>query len=244
MDPAADPFAHHPELLQEITDPLNSFFRNFTTDGLAALMRQHGLPGGWWYSDADRESRRAKTLAGWSGDLWVFAYGSLMWDPAIRFAEVRRALAPNYERRFILKDVNGGRGTHASPGLMAALDVGQGCDGLAFRIAAEHVDAETEILWRREVVSPGYIPTFIDLHIADGPVTALTFVADHAADIIDAAMTREQQVEYCATGTGFLGTSIEYLVNIDNHFEKLGITDTHVSALLRETQAYRRRNGV
>jgi hypothetical protein len=82
-----------------------------------------------------RSAPRA-ALEGHEGDLWVFGYGSLIWDPALEFAEVRRAFAPNHRRRFILEDIYGGRGTPNGPGLMAALDDGDGCNGLCFRIAA------------------------------------------------------------------------------------------------------------
>lgn len=92
MNDAIDPFSHHPELRGQIADPLQSFFRTFTTEALAARMRQMGLPPDWWHPDEKREAMRAATLAGRrEADLWVFAYGSLMWDPGFRFAEVRRA---------------------------------------------------------------------------------------------------------------------------------------------------------
>ena len=239
MNVAADPFSHHPELRGKISDPLNSFFRTFSIEKLAALMKKHGLSAEWWHSDEEREASRAHTLANHRGsDLWVFAYGSLMWDPAFRFEEVRRAHVPNYARRFILKDIHGGRGTADTPGLMAALDKGPGCDGLAFRIARENLDAETRILWLREKVGPAYTPVFVEAIASDRLITALTFAADHEADLIDGNLTRAQQIEYCATGKGFMGTSLDYLKNIANQFAALGIQDDDVSALLRDTQAY------
>ena len=192
MPPFADPFAHHPELRGKIVDPLQSSFRTFTTAKLAKIVEEQGLPGGWWHSDEEREASRAEALAGnRDRDLWVFAYGSLMWDPAFRFAEVRRAHVPDYARRFILKDILGGRGTRDAPGLMAALDKGPGCEGLLFRIVSDHVEEETEVLWRREKVGPAYIPTFVDAVVSGERVPALAFVADHEAELIDASLTRE-----------------------------------------------------
>jgi cation transport protein ChaC len=182
---------------------------------------------------------RTAALAGRDdGDLWVFAYGSLMWDPGLRFAEVRRAHVGDHARRFILKDVYGGRGTFSAPGLMAALDKGPGCDGLLFRIAADLVEEETAVLWRREQLGPAYTPTFVSATVADRPVTALTFVADHDARLIDGRLTRAEQVRYLATGTGFLGSSLDYLRNIDVKFKALGIEDEEVADLLGEVEAY------
>lgn len=239
MNVTPDPFSYHPELRDKISDPLKSSFRMFTTEKLAILAKARGLPGDWWYSDSEREASRDQALAGrWDNDLWVFAYGSLMWDPAFRFDEVRRAHVPDYARRFILKDVYGGRGTFDAPGLMAALDKGPGCDGLAFRISRENIDEETEILWRRERIGPAYTSVFVEVIASGRRMTALAFVADHEADLIDASLTRAQQIEFCATGTGFMGSSLDYLRNISSQFAALGIQDEEVSELLRETEAY------
>jgi len=229
-----DPFARHPELRDRIADPESSFFRDFSVDKVEALFPQLKAARAWTHPDAVREANRAQALAGHTGDLWVFGYGSLMWDPALRFAEVRRARVAGFARRMILMDVNGGRGTHEAPGLMAALDRGEGCDGLVFRIAASDVEAETEILWRREVIGPGYIPAFVTATLDEGPVQALTFLADHAAAEIRADLTLAEQVRCIAHGAGFLGTSRDYLASIVDHFEALDIHDAHCAALLRE----------
>lgn len=239
MDAAADAFSCHPELRGRISDPLTSPSRALTTAKLASLTKARGLPAGWWYSDSEREAERARTIAGRQDtDLWVFGYGSLMWDPAIRFEEVRRAHVRDHARRFILKDIYGGRGTVDVPGLMVALDKGPGCDGLAYRISRRNIDEETEVLWRRERIGPAYTPVFVEAITADSRMMALTFVADHDATLIDASLTRAQQIRYCATGTGFMGSSLDYLRNIASQFAALGIQDNEVSELLRETESY------
>lgn len=161
-----------------------------------------------------------------------------MWDPAFHFTEVRRAHVAGYSRRFILKDIHGARGTRAQPGLMAALDLGSGCDGLAFRIAAANIEAETKIIWRREQVGPAYISRFVDTDLSNRRVRAVTFVADHNAELIDTGITRSEQVHYLATGHGFRGTSIDYLRNIDSKFTSLGIEDDEVISLLQDVEAY------
>ena len=239
MSLALDPFLHHPELRDKISDPVQSPTRTFTIADLAERMKERGLPLDWWYSDSEREAMRVQTLAGhMDKDLWVFGYGSLMWDPAFRFSEVRRARVLDYARRFILKDVYGARGTYDTPGLMAALDKGPGCEGLIYRIARQNIDEETKILWRREKVGPAYIATFVDAIVSDQTVKALTFVAEHEAELIDANLTRAEQIHFVATGTGFKGTSLEYLTNISNQFAALGIVDDDVAVLLREAEAY------
>lgn len=234
----ADPFAHHPELRDQIADPETSFFRGFTVERLLAdqpdLIRW--LPE--LHTDAVREAIRADALAGHEGDLWIFAYGSLMWDPALRFVDLRRARAEGHARKFILVD-DAARGSEDAPGLMAGLDAGEGCDGLAMRITADAVDVETEILFRREVLAPGYVPAFVPVRIGNDTVQALTFLVDHSCDVIQPDLTHEQQVRYIATGEGFLGTSRDYLANIVSHFDTLGIHDAHCARLLRDVDTFR-----
>ena len=230
-------FAHHPELRERIVDPLGSFFRNFDIAALAEAHPEFDIS--WISSDAAREASRAKMLASHGGgDLWVFAYGSLMWDPGFRFIDVRRAIVPDHARRFILLDKNGARGTRDRPGLMAALDTGDGCAGLAFRIAAAEIEAETEILWKREMVGPAYLPTFVTARMDDGAHSALTFVADHDAEVIAPDLTRAEQIALIATGAGILGTSKAYLENIVSQFAHLGIVDAECSSLLADVERH------
>lgn len=238
LDPTISPFSHHPELQNLISDPTKSSFRSF--DAHAAFSQRPDLD---WViellsTQSQRDLSRKRALAGKTdADIWVFAYGSLMWDPALRFSEVRRAHVPGYERHFILKDIYGGRGTRQAPGLMAALDHGDGCEGLVFRVTKEVLETEMEILWRREMIGDGYLPTFVTAMIADQPVEALTFVADHQADSICADVTRQEQIEFFSRGSGFLGTSLEYLENIVRQFEALGIVDDACSTLLADVHA-------
>jgi cation transport protein ChaC len=233
-----DPFAHHPELRDRIEDTETSFFRTFSVEAIIAADPRQEAFRDWVHTDAQRDAIRAEALAGHSGDLWIFGYGSLMWDPALRFAEVRRAHVAGHARRLILVDTRGGRGTAEAPGLFATLDSGEGCDGLAFRIAAADVEVETEILFRREVIAPGYLARFVPARIGDAEVRVLAFVADHDVPDVRPDLTHEEQVRYIAHGAGDLGTSRDYLANIVDHFAHLGIADDHCTDLLRAVDAY------
>lgn len=240
METKQDPFRHHPALRGLIADPEQSFFRNFKPSDLDARMKALGRPDGWRHSDEEVEAARLAFLEGrLDADLWIFAYGSLMWDPGFKFAEVRRAHAPGHARKFILKDNFGARGSPDAPGLMAALDRGGGCDGLAFRISGEATRHESGVFWRRELLGHAYKPAWISVETALDNLEALTVIANHGADVIRPDMTREEQVRYAATGRGFLGTSLAYIENIAAHFEALGIIDSEVSGLLAAAKAYR-----
>ncbi len=239
MAEVSDPFVWHPELRALISDPLASFFRSFRPEDLDERLQQNGAPADWRRSDVEREDSRARTLSGrYHSDLWIFAYGSLMWDPAIRFDEVRHARIHGLARRFCLKDTLGGRGTAEAPGLMAALDQGPGCDGLVFRVAKDRLEDETKILWRREMLGRSYKPLFAHADTAQGTVEALAFAADRAAGQICPHLSRSEQVRYIATGKGFLGTSLQYIESLASHFNALGIDDEDVTSLLDEARRY------
>lgn len=234
-------FAHHPELLDLITDPHTSRFRDFSLENLQKMMDEHGLKGGWWFSDEVREAAREAFFAGREpGDMWVFAYGSLMTDPGVHFTEVRRATLPGHTRRFILRDENGARGTPEAPGLMAALDTapqGEACDGLAFRISADLVEPESKLLWAREMIAPGYHAVMVPAQVGEATVPILAFTADHEAEVIDGTLSHAEQVRLIAKGTGIFGSSLEYLEKIDRQFAALGITDDAITRLLTDVRA-------
>ena len=239
---AEDPFRHHPGLKGLIAPPETSFFRNFDAETFCAGLRERGLPVPETTPDEVRDGGRHALLAGHTGDLWIFAYGSLMWDPCVTFAEVRRARVEGHARRFILKDILGGRGTEEAPGLMVALDAcpGATCSGLVFRIEAARVEEESARLWRRERLVPAYHEVWVEADTAQGPVRAATFLADHTSILIDADLEFEDQVRYTATGTGFMGTSLDYLRGIAAHFREMKIDDPEVTRLLDAAEAYGR----
>eukprot|EP01034_Spumella_vulgaris_P011027 gene11027-14002_t len=110
MTPPA--FVHLPELQGRLT-PAHACGLRLTDEVLAewdAQARSQGLPIDWRLPDGDVERSRRQVLAGVSerrDDLWVFAYGSLMWNPGLEFAEVRRAHLPGFARRFALSTTIG-----------------------------------------------------------------------------------------------------------------------------------------
>lgn len=233
-----DPFANHPELRDKIVDPHRSFFREFEPASMDAEMAERGFPN-WRLSDAQREATRREALADYpDGDLWVFAYGSLMWNPGFVFQEVRRADVVGYRRHFCLQDELGARGNRDAPGLMAALDFGGSCTGLAFRIAEDSVETETEILWKREMVAGAYVPAVIDAMTDMGPVKTIAFLANHTNIRIRPDISREEQVRFIGTGTGFLGSSLQYVEQLADHLEALGLTDEELFALLADARRY------
>ncbi len=92
-----------------------------------------------------------------AGDLWVFGYGSLIWQPGFEFIESVRGTLRGFARSFCMWSVHY-RGTRQSPGLVLALKriPGSSCDGLAFRVAADQRDVVLKTLRKRELVASAY----------------------------------------------------------------------------------------
>lgn len=237
-------FQHAPALRDLICAPDRSEMRfgQDRFDELDQQAREEGWPSGWRMNHAAREANRQKVLSGrWAQDLWVFAYGSLIWDPAVYVEEYRHGILSGWRRSFCMR-LEGGRGTHEQPGLMAALDRGQQCDGVVFRIAAELVDQETEFMWRREMFAGAYCPVFLEVSTPQGPVDALVFVMDHTNRRYMPHLSEEEAARMIAVAEGRLGPNFDYLQSLVSHLDELGIQDNamkrlHALALTYKEQA-------
>jgi cation transport protein ChaC len=226
-------FVHVPALAGKIVEPEKSFYR-LSRERLAELdrsARDNGYPENWRLTDEQREATRAEVLARKGQDLWIFGYGSLMWDPAIHIVEIRTATLAGFHRSFCLKS-RIGRGSAERPALMAALDRGGECRGLALRVPADHVDRETEILWMREMLAGSYVPTFVMIDTPQGSVEAVTFVINHESDRY-VQLDIDETARLIATGRGVRGTCLEYLENLADRLDVLGIHDPAIHDLRR-----------
>ena len=191
-------------------------------------------------TDAEcRESLRTARDAIAPGEpVWVFGYGSLMWNPAFHFAEKRCGLVHGYHRRYCMW-IPAGRGTPEVPGLMLALDRGGSCRGMAFRIAPPNVDAELEIIWSREMVGGAYRLRWVAVRTETGLVRALTFVINRDHVLYARNIPRHVIVAHLATARGSLGSCAAYLANTVAQMHKLGIDDGPMHDMLNRVHAHR-----
>ena len=157
-------------------------------------------------------------------DLWVFAYGSLTWNPTFHFAERRRGRIHGYHRSFCLWS-HVGRGTHDNPGLMLGLDRGGACAGALYRIAAGAVEHESALLWSREMMMPVYRARWLAARSNAGPVRAVGFVVDRSGAHYAGRLPTERLVAAMATASGKLGSSFDYLRALTDELDTMGIHD-------------------
>jgi cation transport protein ChaC len=195
--------------------------------------RAAGWPADWRLSDEAIEASRLAMLGDHrtGDDLWIYSYGSLMWDPGFHFAEVRLADLEGFQRRFTMK-ITIGRGSRDFPALMLSLERGEGrCHGLAFRIAADAVPTESAILWRREMLRGGYTPEVVPMLTPQGPIQALAFVSNPSHSSYVGELPFAETAAIIASGKGILGTNRDYLVQLATQLAALEIEDPYVSQL-------------
>lgn len=159
--------------------------------------------------------------------LWVFGYGSLMWNPGFEYAERVLATLPGYARHFCMWSIHH-RGTPEHPGLVLALDPyeGEECHGLAFSVRPALKAKVLDYLRERELVSSAYLETFLPLDLADGRrVEAVVYVVDTDHVQYTGRLPLERQAEVIAGAVGGRGPNTEYLYNTQTHLAELGIED-------------------
>ena len=166
-------------------------------------------------------------------DIWIFAYGSLIWKPACDVVETRTGLVRGWHRAFCLGWNNRHRGSDATPGLMLALDRGGACKGVLYRLPADDVTENLVKLFEREMSwrPSAFPPRWVNAQTSDGPIRALTFCIDRQSGRYVAGLSNSQIADVLATAVGTRGSMAEYLFATVQHLEKLGIHDPHLWAL-------------
>jgi cation transport protein ChaC len=168
------------------------------------------------------------------GEVWVFSYGSLMWNPISDFDCRRIATLHGWHRSFCIRLI-AGRATPEQPGRMLALEPGGSTQGVALRLCGETLAEELRILWIREMVTGAYRPTWAPVTLEDGTqVQAIAFVAepqdqqyegDARASAIGASM---------AVATGLFGSNAEYVFKLQTALDDCGLNDPYIDELAAE----------
>ena len=163
--------------------------------------------------------------------VWVFGYGSLMWNPDFKFAEKITGVVSGFHRRLCLKSTVY-RGTPDYHGLVFGLDQGDSCQGMAFRITPEHLETELQIVWEREMFAETYIPTWVSVQTKQRNVSAMTFVInpEHEHYVPDLAL--EDVAQRVVRAEGKCGTCHDYVQNTVKCLHQLGLRDPVLEQLL------------
>jgi glutathione-specific gamma-glutamylcyclotransferase len=172
-----------------------------------------------------------------TADFWLFAYGSLIWDPGFPYEEARPAKLMGFHRAFCLYSTRY-RGTPEKPGLVLGLDKGGSCRGIAYRVATAHRETTMEYLWDREMLNRSYHCMDLPITLQDGrDVVARTFVIDRDGDSYAGKLPLADAAKIIRDAHGQRGANAVYLANTVEHLERLGLHDRRLAALLAAVRA-------
>jgi glutathione-specific gamma-glutamylcyclotransferase len=187
-------------------------------------------PGTSEYTDAEYDAIGRALLSEYTPQqLWVFAYGSLIWNPEFSFLEKCSATAKGWHRSFCFK-VTRWRGTRELPGLMLALDRGGSCKGLAYRLPDEDHFGQVGQLLRRELDdNPSTnVARWISVETEKGAIRALAFVATPKGRAYLGKQSLETVSHVLARAAGSWGSTAQYLFRTVSMLEEHGIRDRNL----------------
>ena len=188
------------------------------------------------FAPLSAEARAASLMQALAGSpegdaVWLFAYGSLMWDPCFAVAERRSATLDGFRRGFNVWTALA-RGTPERPGLGLGLEPGDGrCRGIAWRLDPDRVREGLEAIWRREMHTAIYRPHWLNVGTGDGDITALTFVVDPAHPQFAGGLPPGHAADLIAAAAGKYGSCRDYLADAVAALAALGIDDPDLTTL-------------
>jgi cation transport protein ChaC len=167
---------------------------------------------------------------------WIFAYGSLMWNPKFAFDARHVATIRGYHRSFRLwSRIN--RGTPENPGLVLTLERGGSCRGLVYRIAPDLVQEQMNLIWKREMNFDSYRPRWLNCAAGGEKLKALCFTVNRRCSGYAGDIPEEVMVEAIASAAGSYGPAHDYLFKTTETLHEHGIRDTRVEHLSRLVKA-------
>ena len=175
------------------------------------------------------------TLARWDrrSALWVFGYGSLIWKPEFDHDRRVPARVHGYHRKLCLRSIRY-RGTFECPGLVAGLDRGGSCAGIAYRMPVSAVHAHLPALWEREMFMGSYDAHWLRVRRLDaggGEVRALAFVVRRDAPNYCGRLPEDEILAVLTRACGVYGSSLDYLQRTVAALRADGLRDPHLERL-------------
>ena len=168
-----------------------------------------------------------------TGELWVFAYGSLMWRPGFDHVERAPARLIGLHRALCVYSFVH-RGTPEKPGLVLGLDQGGACRGVAYRVSARQRAQTVRYLREREQITGVYREIVRPVVLAGTPerrVRALLYAVDRGHPQYAGRLSIDQQLHYVRQGHGHSGANRDYVVATVKELEAQGCRDVGLHLL-------------
>ncbi len=184
-------------------------------------MRRAEVPDSYYGKTLREVNRRVPG----DGQLWVFAYGSILWQRRFEVVEERPARIRGWHREFCLGPDTRYRGNPEAPGVMLSLDRGGQCRGKVLCMAEAGRDVALETLLRHEPPIP---PTWLRAQTPQGEVRAIAFVTARDDEGYCGGLCEAEIADRLASSVGMWGSMAEYLRNTTLHLEEMGIRDAYL----------------
>lgn len=171
--------------------------------------------------------------------MWVFGYGSLLWNPGFDVAEQVIATLPGYARSFCMRSIHH-RGTEENPGLVLALDAdpAHACEGVALAVKEGSEGDTLTYLRERELISSAYLERELEVDLKDGRrVIAVAYVINPGHVQYCGGLPLEEQAQIIAQAVGGMGPNTEYLYNTTRHLTEIGLHDPDLEWLSQRVRS-------
>ena len=171
------------------------------------------------------------------GAVWVFGYGSLMWNPEFTHVDRRVGTVQGYRRRFCVLSARA-RGTPENPGLGLGLQQEHGeCRGIVYQLDGGYLDGDLAALWKREMSSGIYQPRWLPVETDAGEVTAIAFVVDRGHLQYAGDLSADEQAAIIHRAVGSYGPSRDYLARTIIELTAIGVSEPDFETLLARVDA-------
>ncbi len=183
-------------------------------------------------SEAQLLDSLERALSPWKAGtpFWIFAYGSLMWNPNFAWDARHVATVRGYHRSFrVWSRIN--RGTPDNPGLVLTLECGGSCRGLVYRIDPDRVQEEMQRIWKREMSYGSYRPKWLKCVVGKESIRALVFTVNRECSGYAGSLPEDVMVRALAGAAGRYGPAHDYLFKTMETLHAHGIRDARVEQL-------------
>lgn len=155
-------------------------------------------------------------------EVWLFAFGSLIWNKRFIFDEERTGVVRGWHRDFCLGPDTRFRGNPDAPGYMLSLDRGGQCKGMVYRLPHEGLAANIEGLLRKE---PPFPPRWLTVFTPQGAVRAFSFTHPGRGLRYSGHLSEDEIADALARAVGMVGSMAQYVYLTVQHLEQLGLCD-------------------
>ena len=164
---------------------------------------------------------------------WVFAYGSLIWNPGFSFVRSTPARLDGYHRALCVKS-HKYRGTPECLGLVFGLDRSGHCEGVAYEVEEALWPQTYTYLTARELITHVYHEAYLPVQLKPGnrTVEALTYIVDPAHEQYAGGYGLEEVLTFVRQGHGIGGSCMDYVRNTARHLAEMGISDPELDRVV------------